>query len=40
MRSYSSILKSFATIDPENLGTHSKGYNLVNGEWVGTEKYI
>lgn len=32
-RQFSQILKTFATVDPKNLGTQSKGYNLVNGEW-------
>jgi hypothetical protein len=40
LRSVSNIVKAFATIDPEKLGPQDKGYNLVNGEWVGTEKYI
>ena len=35
-RQYSAILKAFATIDPDNMGAHSKGQNLVNGEWKST----
>ena len=35
LRSVSSHLKAFATIDPDNLSaSKDKGYNLVNGEWV------
>ena len=37
-RSFSQILKAFATVDPANLGSHSKGYNLVSGEWKTTAK--
>jgi 1-pyrroline-5-carboxylate dehydrogenase len=36
-RDFSKLLKSFATVDPANLGAHSKGYNLVEGEWKSTE---
>lgn len=36
-RNFSQILKSFATVDPKNLGAHSKGYNLVNGDWTSTK---
>lgn len=25
-------------MDPKNLGAHSKGYNLVNGEWKTSSK--
>lgn len=35
-RNFSNILKAFATVDPKNLGSHSKGYNLVQGEWKST----
>ena len=32
-------LKAFATVDPENMSTKdSRGFNLVGGEWVSTEK--
>jgi len=27
-------LKSFATIDPNNLSEQTKGFNLVGGEWL------
>ena len=37
-RQFSQILKAFATVDPENLGEHAKGFNLVNGKWESTEK--
>ena len=36
-RNFSQILKAFATVDPKNLGPHSKGYNLVDGEWQTTK---
>ena len=39
-RNISRHLKAFATIDPETLSPKDKGYNLVNGEWVGTKDYI
>ena len=37
-RNFSQILKQFATVDPKNLGAHSKGYNLVAGEWKSASK--
>ncbi len=36
-RQFSQILKAFATVDPQNLGAQSKGYNLVKGEWQSTK---
>jgi 1-pyrroline-5-carboxylate dehydrogenase len=36
----SSHLKSFATIDPNNLSEKDKGYNLVKGEWTSTANYV
>lgn len=41
-RNFSQVLKAFATVDPDNLGKHSKGFNLVNGEWktASAEKEI
>jgi len=38
-RAFSQHLKAFATIDPNNMNGSDKGYNLVDGEWCGTEKY-
>lgn len=38
-RHASKHLKAFATLDPNNLSPNDKCSNLVNGEWVGTEKY-
>ena len=32
-------LSKFATMDPKNLTPAHKCMNLVNGEWVGTNKY-
>jgi len=41
LRSVSSHLKAFATVDPNNLNAaKDKGYNLVNGEWVEPSQYI
>ena len=37
-RHFSKILSAFATVDPNNLGAHAKGHNLVNGEWKQTIK--
>ena len=39
LRNISKHLKAFATIDPENLSTSDKGFNLVQGEWTSTSKY-
>lgn len=32
-------MKAFATVDVNNMTPATKGMNLVNGEWVGTEMY-
>lgn len=41
LRSVSSHLKAFATVDPNNLSaSKDKGYNLVNGEWIESAQYI
>ena len=34
-----SILKEFATVDPDHLTRNTKLQNLCNGEWMGTEKW-
>ena len=39
LRSISKHLKAFATIDPENLSTADKGFNLVQGEWTNSTHY-
>jgi len=39
VRAFSAHLKAFATVDPKNMNGTDKGWNLVNGEWVGTAKY-
>ena len=39
LRRISKHLKAFATIDPENLSTSDKGFNLVQGEWTSSAKY-
>lgn len=39
-RSISHHLKAFATIDPNNLSASDKGFNLVKGEWVPSQKYM
>jgi len=38
-RSISHHLKAFATIDPNNLSGSDKGFNLVKGAWVPSQKY-
>ena len=38
-RAASQHLKAFATLDPKNLTPDHKCMNLVNGEWVGSNKY-
>ena len=40
MRSFSKHLKAFATIDPQNLSSSDKGFNLVKGEWVPSKQYM
>ena len=39
-RMLSRHLQHFATIDPKNLSPSNKCMNLVDGEWVGTDKYF
>ena len=39
-RAISQHLKAFATIDPANLSSSDKGYNLVQGEWVPSAQYM
>jgi hypothetical protein len=34
------VLKSFATVDPENLTSNTKAFNLISGNWEGGEKYM
>jgi len=38
-REFSQHLKAFATIDPNNMNGSDKGWNLVDGKWVGTQSY-
>ena len=42
MRNFSKTLHAFATVDPKNLTEETKGFNLVDGEWVlsGKEKKL
>ena len=40
LRAFSKHLNAFATIDPNNMDGSDKGFNLVDGKWQGTEKYI
>ena len=40
LRGISKHLKAFATIDPANLSTSDKGFNLVQGEWTSPSQYI
>lgn len=39
-RHFSKFLKSFATVDPENLSASSKTQNLVKGTWVDADDYL
>ena len=39
-RYMSKHLSAFATVDPEKLSAKDKGMNLVQGEWVGSKKYM
>jgi hypothetical protein len=36
----SSHLKAFATVDPNNLSSSDKGFNLVAGEWKSSKETI
>ena len=40
LRNISKHLKAFATIDPSNLSSSDKGFNLVGGEWTSPSKYM
>ena len=40
VRSISQHLKAFATIDPDNLSSSDKGFNLVQGEWTSPRQYM
>lgn len=39
-RAISQHLKAFATIDPNNLSSSDKGFNLVNGQWQSSNEYV
>lgn len=37
-RSFSQILKAFATVDPQNLNENTQCFNLVKGEWTNNSE--
>lgn len=39
-RHFTTLLKTFATVDPERLTANDKTQNLIRGQWLDASKYI